>query len=467
MKILLINPPISQEDVYSKYAAGAPCLPPLGLCYLAAVLIDKGYRPEIIDCAAEKMSHLELLKKVAEYKPDIVGVSCTTVSYDSARQVLAAVKKIDQTITTVLGGAHLSALPKSTMEECDFIDIGVYGEGEFTFLEIVERLEAQQSLDNIYGAVVRFDEDVVENRPRQPIARLDEIPFPARNLLKDLRLYSHTPFRGARFTATMITGRGCPFQCGFCDQSVFGKKWRYHSPDYVVSEMLHLKKNYDVDFVSIEDDNFMLSKKRTMDICRKMIDSSLNMNWSCLGHANEVDDEVLSLMKEAGCRTIYLGIESGSPRILELIHKNVSIEEMNKAVKLIKKHKMSVVGSFILGLPTETQREVDMTVDLALTMPLDGVSFFIFTPYPNTPLRELALQHGKVSENWRDYSGHPHTLPFVPNGITEEYLLGMQSSAYRKFLLRPMYLIKHFSDFSSWKAIKNGFGFLKALNIKR
>ena len=276
MKILFINPSITKGEVYAKYSAGAPCLPPLGLCYLASVLLKKGYDTKIIDCVAENISVSELKNKVTNFMPDIVGVTSTTISYLSAKKVFQIIKGINSEITTILGGAHISALPLATMSECKFIDIGVFGEGEYTLLEIVERLDQKQSLSDVKGVLLRDNGRIVQNKPRDTSKCLDEIPFPARHLLKDLRLYSHTPFRGAKFMTTMITSRGCPFNCGYCDQSIFGRTWRYHSAEYVTEEVAFLKEKYNIDFISFEDDNFLLSKKRTIDICQRMIKNSMN-----------------------------------------------------------------------------------------------------------------------------------------------------------------------------------------------
>ena len=262
---------------------------------------------------------------------------------------------------------------------------------------------------------------------------------------------------------TMITSRGCPFRCSYCDQSVFGRTWRYHSAEYVLQEIVHLKESYGIDFISFEDDNFLLSKDRAMEICQKMLDHSLNIGWSCTGRANEVDDELLPLMKRAGCKTIYIGVESGSPRILELINKRVTMDQIRRSIRLIKKYDISVTGSFILGIPSGTKKDIQKTIDFALSLPLDGASFFTFTPYPNTPLRELAFQHGKVSMQWQDYSGHPSSLPFIPRGMDEGYLLRAQAQAYRRFLLRPSYLVKHLGTFSNRRALQKGVKFLRSL----
>ena len=463
MKILLINPHITNADIYSKYSAGAPCLPPLGLCSLGAVLLEKKHEVRIVDCAAENIGISQLRQQIDAFMPRVVGVTSTTVSYHAARQVLQVLKESYPEITTVLGGAHLSAIPLETMKDCETLDIGVVGEGEQTLAEVVERLESSQPLNGVPGTLIRYQGAIIQNPVRKPVSDLDATPVPARHLLKDLRRYSHTPFRGARFTTTMITSRGCPFQCGYCDQSIFGRKWRAHSAEYVVKEIASLKERYGVEFISFEDDNFLLSKNRTIDICREMLGRRLDIGWSCLGRANEVDEEVLPLMKMAGCSVVYVGIESGSTRILELINKKLKMEETEKGIRLIKQHGINVMGSFILGIPTETRAEMEKTIRLALSLPLDGVSFFMFTPYPGTPLRELAKKHGRVSDDWRNYSGHPGTLPFVPSGMEEKDLLEVQTRAYRRFLIRPQYLVNHISLFANRSSISNGLRFLRAL----
>jgi anaerobic magnesium-protoporphyrin IX monomethyl ester cyclase len=462
MKVLLVNPPITKKQVYSRYSAGAPCLPPLGLCYLGAALLQKGHDVKLIDCAAENTGVETVISELNVFSPDIVGVTSATVSYIAGKSVLDAVKRARPDIMTILGGAHISAVTVDAMRDCSAADVGVVGEGEHTLLEIVDRLEKHQPLEKVEGTLIRVDETILRNPTRKP-PNLDEMPFPARHLLKDLRMYSHTPFRGARFTTTMITSRGCPFNCCYCDQSVFGRRWRAHSADYVLRELLSLKNEYGVEFISFEDDNFLLSRKRIIDICRMMIEANLKLGWSCLGRANEVDDEVLALMKKAGCRTIYVGVESGSPRVLEMIDKKLSIEDTARGIQLIKKYGISVTGSFILGIPTETRDEMDMTVKLALSLPLDGVTFFLFTPYPNTPLRELAKNYGSVSEDWRHYSGHPGVLPFVPAGMKDKDLLDCQAAAYRKFLMRPRYLSKHFTMFLNRSSLRNAARFARAL----
>lgn len=469
MKVLLIYPPITNEEIYSKYSKAAPCLPPLGLCYLAKYLLDANYEVKIIDCLVERLTLDELRIRIMQYSPTIVGVSSTTVAFYHAKQVISIVKGINYEIKTILGGAHISACQEETMKECSDLDIGIIGEGEQTLLEIVRKIENKDSFTSVNGIMYRDNGKIIKTQPRLAVQDLDQIPFPARELLPNLSSYVHTAYRGKenKVIATMITSRGCPFSCTYCDQSVFGKNWRKHSADYVFSEMKWLIEKFKVDFISIEDDNFTLFKPRVKEICQKIIDHSLNINWTCSGRVNNVDDDLLRLMKKAGCECIYVGLESGVPRIQKLIKKSISKEEVNEGIRKIKSNGLKVIGSFMLGIPSETREDMKQTMDYALSLPLDGISFFTFTPYPNTELRKLAFEYGKVSENWQDYSGHPNSLPYIPNDMTQDELLDFQEKAYKRFLLRPSYLFKYLLNHSIWDVLQKGWLFIRAFYLDK
>ncbi len=469
MKILLIYPPITSEEIYSKYSKAAPCLPPLGLCYLAKYLLDANYEVKIIDCVVERLTLDELKIQIMQYTPTIVGVSSTTVAFFHAKQVISLAKDINSEIKTILGGAHISTCQEETMKECNDLDIGIIGEGEQTLLEIVRRIENNDSYTSVNGIMYKYNGEIIKTKSRLAIQDLDTIPFPARELLPNLRSYAHTAYRskGSKLIATMITSRGCPFNCAYCDQSVFGRNWRKHSANYVFSEMKFLKETFGVEFISIEDDNFSIFKPRVKKICKKIIDQSMDISWSCSGRVNNFDDDILRLMKKAGCASIYVGLESGVPRIQKLINKNISKEEVKEGIKKIKANGLKVTGSFMLGIPSETTEAIKHTVDYALSLPLDGVSFFTFTPYPNTELRSLAFKYGKVSSNWQDYSGHPSSLPYIPNNMTQEELLDFQKKAYKRFLLRLSYIWRYISNNSILDILEKGYFFVKAFYIEK
>ncbi len=469
MKVLLIYPPIRTEEVYAKYSEGAPCLPPLGICYLAKYLLKANYEVKIIDCVVERLTLDELKKRILDYAPDIAGISSTTVAFYHAKQVISLVKDIAPQIITILGGAHITACQDETMNECEDIDIGVIGEGEETLLEVLKKIQDNESLAGVLGTIYRDNGNIIKNERRPVIRDLDVVPFPARELLPHLSSYSHTALRGkkGKLTATLITSRGCPFGCRYCDQSIFGKKWRKHSADYVFSEIKTLKEKFGVEFISIEDDIFTLYKPRVMEICQKIIDHKLDIKWACSARINTLDDNVLALMKRAGCQSIYVGLESGNTRILKLINKGITSEEAKEGIIRIRKAGINVVASFILGIPSETREEMNQTVKFALSLPVDGASFFLFTPYPNTELRVLALENGKVSTDWRDYSGHPSSLPYIPNNMTQDELLDFQAKAYKKFLLRPSFICRYIVNNSFLDVLQKGFSFIRAFYLRR
>jgi anaerobic magnesium-protoporphyrin IX monomethyl ester cyclase len=461
MKILLINPPYKTQQVYGEYAKISPCLPPLGLCYLAAVLIKNGFKKiKIIDGPAEKTSFVQLRTVIAQFKPSIVGVTASTSNFYDAKKVLSIAKKVNQNITTVLGGPHITALPVKTMKECLSLDIGVIGEGELTFLELVKKLSLKKNIKNSKGTVVRNNNRIKMNLPQKIIVDLDSIPIPARDLLNNLKNYHHTPFRSKGHVATMITSRGCPFGCYFCDQSVFGKRWRGFSTDYIFLEMEHLKKNYGINFISFEDDNFLYSQKRTVSLCTKLIEKKLYIKWGCSARVDSINLKLLRLMKQAGCYNIFIGIESGSDKTLKFINKNTTIKEIRKAVNLIKKANLNVYGSFILGLPGESRQDILKSINFAKSLQLDGASFFLYNPYPNTILGSKAKKYGYISKDWRDYSAHTNKLAFVNKGMSEKELKQLQRYAYIKFFLRFDYLFSHWHLLLSKNFWLNGFSVL-------
>lgn len=461
MKILLVNPP-QEKRIYSSFSFSAPILPPLGLGYLASALLDRGDNVKIIDCPAQKISYDELKKRIISYSPEIVGVTSTTPSFPSAKRVIDLVKSINKNIITVLGGAHITACPYQTMKECKSLDIGVIGEGELTIVDLVDKIERGLSLRNVDGIIFR-EKKIIKNKPRSYISDLDSISPPAWHLF-NIKLYSHHPLRGRGRVISMITSRGCPYNCYFCDQSVFGHKWRCHSVDYIIREIKKLKERYGINFISFEDDNFALGKKRIVEFCKKIVDEKIDINWGCSLRANVLDREALRWMEKAGCWNIYIGIESGSQRILKYINKRIRLKEVESAVKLIKEYKINVYGSFIIGFPTETKEEIDSTIRFALSLPLDGISLFLFTPYPNTKLFRESQKYGKLSKDLRDYSAHPKYPAYVSNGLTSEYLLKKQKQAYRMFYLRPSYILKHLHRLTDFNFLSKA---LKAFFILR
>lgn len=443
LRVLLVNPPLPADDVYGVFASVAPRLPPLGLCYLGSFLIRAGHRAAVLDAAAEGLSYPELRLRILQEAPHVVGVTATTVAFDSAKRALQIAKSLPITCLTLLGGAHISAAPVEAMNECVAADIGVVGEGERTLLEICDRYESHQPLDGVPGTVVRGDRTVRCNPPRELERDIDRFPMPGRSLLGGMRRYTHSPLRGEGLTVSMVSSRGCLHRCAYCDQSVYGRTWRAHSAERVVAEMKMAVTGYGADWVSLEDDNFLLKEDRVWEICRLLRREGPRVRWGCSVRTSNLHKSILDEMKSAGCEIVYVGIETASRRLLALLNRSISKDQTQRGVELIKQTGMKVYGSFILGIPSETKQEMLETLDYSLALPLDGVSYFLYVPYPGTSLRELAREHGTVSASWSDYSAHSRNAPFVPRGMGPAQLGHLQREAYRRFYLRWGYVRKH------------------------
>ena len=441
MKILLINPFVRPEKIYGRLAIFSPALPPLGLCYLGSYLQKYGHKVEILDL---NISHqINLIDFVNSSQPDIIGVTSTTVSFSSAKNILKTIKSHFPGVITVLGGSHISTIPAQTMNECLDIDIGVIGEGEVTFKELIDIIKEKQDLTLCPGIIYRKNNSLIKTNPRPLIENLDTLPFPARDLLKEFSKYYHHFLRGEIRTASIITSRGCPCKCAYCTQAVFGANVRGHSPDYVCEEIKKVKADFGVNFFSIEDDIFNYNRQRLRTLCEKILSENLNIRFGCSVRIDFIDKGDIELMEKAGCEKIYIGVETFNKRIQKLINKQIEESLLMEKIKMVKSHNIKINASFMLGLPTQTKQEIEETINKATSLPVDGAIFFLYTPYPGTPLRQLAEKVGVVSRNWDDYSTHLNTHAFYPDSIDIKTLDKLIFSAYRKFYFRPKFVAKN------------------------
>lgn len=460
MRVMLVYPPVLDEETYGRHAFGAPMMPPLGLGYIASSIRGK-HEVKVVDGIAEKITLQELGKRIKQFSPEVVGVTSTTITYLKAQQVFSLVKSIDPSIKTLYGGVHVTATGKQTMGECPDLDVGVIGEGELTAAELMNALERGRALKTVKGLVYRENKALKVTPPRGLITDLDTVPWPSRDLFGDLSRYSQTPTRGRGLTASVMTSRGCPYSCQYCDQWMFGRKWRAHSAEYVLDELKHLKERYGAEHISFEDDTFTIQKKRIIEICTGIIDEGLDITFNLSTRVETLDDEVLALLKKAGCYIIYLGVESGDSEMLKFIHRTADKEKIRTVSDKIVRHGIKVYGSFILGLPKETKETAKATLDFALSLPLDAVSFNMFTPYPLTELAAIAPEYGQVRKEWEYYSDHAPRLPFIPEGWTEKELLDLQGEAYKRFYLRPSYILRNLDKLTDGRFVRKALDGLK------
>ena len=339
------------------------------------------------------------------------------------------------------------------MTECPDADIGVVGEGELTFKNLLDALHSKQDLSQCRGIIYRASDELVQTEPGQYVEDLDTLPFPARNLIRNFDSYHHHFLRQSGSSVSMITSRGCPCRCAFCTQAVFGSRPRGHSPAYVCDEIELVKKEFGLSFISFEDDTFNFSRRRLRELCELMIQKDLNVEWGCSIRVDFMDEDDARLMHRAGCRKIYIGVESFCKRIQKMIHKEYDETVLLEKIRMVRALGMDVNASFMIGFPTETRKEILHTVKRVSKFPIDGAFFCLYTPYPGTPMREQALENGVVSSNWDDYSNHLSTHSYYPDSISTGALDRLLFYAYMRFYFDPNRLRRNLLNIDMYKQL--------------
>lgn len=446
-RIVFVNPP------FTVWGGGTPLpktlentTPSFGLCCLAAVVRQKGFTPFIVEAGALQLSLNEAFERIIALRPGVVGFRASTISFNNAALLAARVKGYDKKIITLIGGPHVTATPTETFEKFPQFDAGVIGEGEETIVELLSVLGSfgmdEIRLESVAGIVFRRGNRVHITGKRPYIKDLDTLPMPAWDLLEGFPDRYQPPLMSYKAlpVASMVTSRGCPFQCTFCDRSVFGNSYRGYSAQYVSSMIEHLVERYGVKHLLFYDDLFAASEKRLTSICERMMERKLNVSWSCDARVNTVTPEVLALMKKAGCWEIAYGIESGSQKILDLIGKDIKIDEIEAGVRLTHEAGIKVKGLFMMGHPGETRETIKETVALATRLPFDHINISKVTPFPGTELYKTAHKYGRFNADW----GRMNALQFVfvPHGFTEEELEREYKNALKRFYWRPKKTLK-------------------------
>lgn len=424
MKVLLINP---------KCTTGKAKWLPLGIGYIAAVLKEAGFIVKVMDGDITGMQ---------DFMPEIIGISAMTTQIDEAWRIADQVKKFLPQSRVVLGGVHPTIIPMESITR-PYIDVVVMGEGEQTMKELCIALRDSLALNDIKGIVFKDGNYLVATQPRELIQDLDSLPYPARELFAFPQDYTPGYYRQTP-CATILTSRGCPGRCTFCNKSIFGSRFRVRSAENVVNEIEYLVKSYGIKEIHISDDNFSTDKKRAMAICQGIIDRKLDISWACSNgiRVDFVTQEMLDKMKEAGCYRVAFGIESGSPQILRNINKNITLEKVETAVNMAKKSGLITVGFFMVGNYGENNKTINETIKFIRKLGLDYTQFTIATPYPGTELSEQVDEHGKIfAHKWSDFNTYTGSV-FEWDNLSKKKIDAFQSKMYRSSYLRPGYIFK-------------------------
>jgi anaerobic magnesium-protoporphyrin IX monomethyl ester cyclase len=441
--IVFTTPPVTLKERYGKLSGAANTLPSLGILYLAAVLRKEGFSVSVIEASSLKLSLKRLIEEIIKERPKYLGISATTLSIFNASVLAEEIKKIDETIKILVGGPHITADPEKTLELFSSFDIGVIGEGEETIKELLHVLERGGNLSDVNGITSRYGEKILKTPHRKFLDDLDKLPFPAWELLRDFpEKYYPPPFRFRKLPAVyIVTSRGCPYKCIFCDRSVFGNKCRGHSAQYILELIEYLHKKFGIREILIEDDTFVTLKKRLIEVCEGIINRGIKISWSCLGRADSVTPEILHLMKRAGCWSISYGIETGDEEVMKFIGKNLTLDKIENAVRWTRKAGILSKGFFIMGHPIDTHDTIKKTINFALKIPLDDISVSMMTPFPGSKLYSIASQYGEFEDNWKKMN--ELDIVFVPKGLTEDDLHRYSKEMFRRFYLRPRIVLNY------------------------
>ena len=478
-KIVLINPPLSAEQQAGSLKGIVNVIPPLGIGYIAAVLKKEGYDVKIIDSVPLKLTKEKVLKVLKKIDPKIIAFTATIITMNHAIETAKYIKEnFNKETKFVIGGPQFTAVPERTTKKASVFDFGIIGEGEESFLELVEKIEKgkikESDLKKIKSLVWyknkgKKNEKIIINPRRDLTQNLDDLPYPARELFPPQKFYTPMPGGYKRLPfGHMITSRGCPYRCTFCDRSVFGQMFRARSAKNVVEEIEFLVKKYKVREIKFYDDLFTKDKKRVHEICDEILKRKLDITWSCSARVDSVDYPMLKKMKKAGCWQIDYGIESGNQEVLNRIKKGITLKQSEQAVRWTKKAGIKARSFIIIGMPGETKQSIEDTIRFVKKIPLDVVTFYAVMIYPGNELYEIVKKEGKLKhENFDEFTSlidvKKTHLHYVPEGLTEKYIKKSISRAYKEFYLRPSYLFRQAISIRGLTDIKRYWAGFKAI----
>jgi radical SAM superfamily enzyme YgiQ (UPF0313 family) len=452
MKIVLVNPPLTIEERYGVHFQSGGQTPPLGLASLAATLEESHIGVRIIDGAVNN-DYQDVTRRILGERPNYVGITASTVSIYNAAKIAQMVKDENPSITVIIGGPHITAVPIETMERFADFDIGVIGESEHTIVELLTALENKGDLATVKGIVYR-GHGIIRTDARPYIEDLDSLPMPAWHLLPDLTKYYCPPVHTVkRLPATlMVTSRGCPAKCKFCDRSVFGNHSRANSAEYVLGMMRILYHKYGIREFQFRDDNFLAFRTRLVELCGLIKEERMDIAWSLAGRIDMVNPDILALLHEAGCWQIWYGIESGSQRVLDFINKRTRLDMIRQAIRWTNDAGIDACGFFMMGIPTETRDDIEKTLRFSRELGLREAHFTFFTPFPGCELYNNVVEYGSFDDDWRKTSCWSPV--FVPKGISKNQLIRYWKEATMRFYLRPRVVLNYFRRMRSLKHIK-------------
>ena len=413
-------------------------VPPLGLAFVAAALEKDGFQVEMLDNYLLNKPIGDVKQTVRRLSPEIVGIGCSSNTYQRCVETAKAVKEVLPSCKVVVGGWHPSCMPETMLKHPE-IDYVVMGEGERAMVNLANNIiegKNGSAVSAISNIAYRHEGKIIRNALTF-IDDLDQVPFPARHLLP-MHLYDRViDYLSVKPVDTMNVIRGCPYNCNWCNvKGLWGQTCRAFSPLRVVGEISHMVNKYGSKGIYFVGDNFTIDKRSTLEICRLLKEHKLDIEWACETGVDLISRELLKEMKDAGCRTIFFGVESGSAKVLEKINRGITLQQVIDAFKLCKEEGMQTVGSFIIGIPGETANDMEATFKFAKKLDPDWFLLNVFIAYPGCSLYEEILQK-HLYDRMEDFLAYVKTEDF-----NYELLLEVQRRFHRNFNRSPKRILR-------------------------
>jgi anaerobic magnesium-protoporphyrin IX monomethyl ester cyclase len=421
MRVLFVQP--GSKEITNQY-------PPVGVLYLASAASNRGYEVDVYDAAAEGRSLDGAYEFAVDFQPDVLCLSLYTIGLVQQYTFLKRVRNTFPGSTVIVGGPHATALPSYTMRECGEIDFLVFGEGERTIVELLGHLERKEEIDHIKGICFRKNGEIVQNKARELIENLDEMPFPAYALLKNNGFtYARRSFNATDKVGAIISSRGCPFNCVFCFKATFGSKLRRRSAKNVVAEMAWQMKEFGVEEFQFLDDLFAVNSKWLNEFFDELDKQNIRVPWKCLARVTSVSKDDLLKMRGHGCYGVEFGVESGNDEVLKDANKGITAEQARKAFQAAKGVGLVTFGFFIFGLRKDTHETIRQTLHLAKKISPDACGFATLLPFPGSKVNSYLPSELKYE--WQKFNSYydKKALPFSICSVSPKDLREYSSQA--------------------------------------
>ncbi|MEW6097346.1 MAG: radical SAM protein [bacterium] len=465
MKVLLISPPkikTLSTDIPAIFEEVPQYYPPLGLMYISAYLKRHfSHHVEILDAQILKMSHEEIRQEIRAKSPDIVGITTTTYTLPDVIEIAKIVKEVDNSIHVNLGGPHTHIFPDETISfPC--VDSLILGEGEIAFSQLVNSLEQNpQNLAQIKGIIYKDKDQIIKTSPQDVIFDIDSLPYPTREMIP----YKKYILNGTIFT-TILSSRGCPYECIHCHRPPLSKNFRPRSNSNVVDEIEECVKSGIQEFIFV-DDVFTLNRKRVFDICDEIIRRNLKIRWRINARGNNIDYSLLLKLKEAGCRWIHYEVATGTQKMLDFLKKEMTLKQIHYAIKVTNDVKITNSIDITLGLPDETKEHILKTIKFVNKINPDFAYFSLSLPYPGTELYKVwRSQYGGKRDYWQEYANPNSEFKTHTWHQNSEELTKLLKFAYKSFYFRLDFFIKQILTSPSFEIFKKRMKIsIKVLNL--